>query len=171
MSWHGGHAALCPAYVIRALSSPPVLPDFLTNHAGHTGLLLGHRDDPARGRPTCDFEQQLGPDRLLELVAVLDRYHEGAWAPDDTVLVIEIEIVDIHRRIGRFLHHDRQAVDDDALLQRRVTRGRDWRAVVVGAVAGDIDDTPRDDDLLVARRRPLEIGHRNLAIRTGLQRL
>ena len=97
---------------------------------------------------------------------------------------------------------------------------RDRRAVVVGTVAGNIDDAPQaamrilveqrhreidrardrgarrpadrrlhdlggdgiggfravdhppgNDDLLVARGRPFEIGHRNLAVRAGLQRL
>src|SRR5437016_7727600 len=62
------------------LPPPSVLPDFLANQAGDARLLLGHRDHPALGPPVGDFEQQLGPDRLLELFAVLDRHHEGTGA-------------------------------------------------------------------------------------------
>src|ERR1700687_891728 len=80
--------------------APAVLPDFLPDQAGDTRLLFGHRDDAALGRPASDFEQELAPDRLFELVAILDRHHEGTWAADDAVLVIEIEVVDIHGRIG-----------------------------------------------------------------------
>src|ERR1700688_517716 len=104
---------------VASLTSPPVLPDFFADQTGDARLLLGRRDNPALGFPPCDFEQQLGTDRLLELLAVLDRDHEGAGASDDAVLVVEIEVVDVHRRIGWLLHHDRQAVDGDALLQRR----------------------------------------------------
>src|SRR5882757_1781542 len=58
--------------------APPVLPDFFADQAGDARLLLGHRNDPALGRPACDLEQQLGPDRFLELFAILDRHHERA---------------------------------------------------------------------------------------------
>ena len=34
-----------------------------------------------------------------------------------------------------------------------------------------VDHPPGNDDLLVARGGPFEIGHRNLAVRPGLQRL
>ena len=36
---------------------------------------------------------------------------------------------------------------------------------------GPVDQPPRNDDLLVGGCRPLEIGHRDLAVRAGLQRL
>ena len=36
---------------------------------------------------------------------------------------------------------------------------------------GPVDDAPGDDDLLVGRGGPFEIGHGHLAVRTGLQRL
>ena len=106
------------------------------------------------------------------------------------------------------------------LCQRRIARTGDRRAIVVGAVAGNIDDPPQpvvrvlveqrhreidrpgdrgarrpadrrlhdlvgdgvrrfrtvdhapgNDDLLVVRRRPFEIGHRDLAGRHAFQRL
>src|SRR3981189_1729560 len=122
-------------------SSPPAaLPDLLADQTGDARLLGGHRNYWVLRRPACDFKQQLGPDRLLEFLAILDRYHEGARAPDHAVLVVPIEIVDIHGRIGRLLHHDRQAVDDDALRKRLVARADDRRAVIVGTIAGDVDD-------------------------------
>ena len=122
--------------------------------------------------------------------------------------------------IGRLLHHDRQAVDDDALLQRGIAGDDDRGAVVVRTIAGNIDHAPdapmrvlveqlhgeidrardrgarrpadrrphdfigdgvgrfravdqppRNDDFLVGGSRPLEIGHRDLAVRAVLQRL
>src|SRR6516162_4176347 len=96
-------------------TAPAVLPDLLADQTGDSRFLL--RDPHGRpvGRAACDLEQQFGADRLLELVAILDRDHERAGAADHAVLVIPIEIVDIHGRIGRLLHHDRQAVDDNAL--------------------------------------------------------
>src|SRR5882757_9183867 len=200
--------------------APAVLPDFLADQAGDAWLLGGHRNHRVLRGPARDFKQQLGPDRLLEFLAILDRHHEGARAPDDAVLVVPIEIVDIHGRIRRLLHHDRQAVDDDALRKRLVARADDRRAVIVGTIAGNVDDAaqalirifveqrhreidragyrrargpadrglhdlvgdgvrrfravdhpPGNDDLLVARRRPFEIGDRDLAVRKALQRL
>src|ERR1700716_4158425 len=121
------------------LPSPTVLPDFLADHAAHPRFLLGDRDDAALRRAAGDFEHQLGADRFLEFVAVLDRYHEGARPADDAVFVIEIQIVDIHGRIGRLLDHDRQTVDGDALADRGIAGAGDGCAVVVGAVAGNID--------------------------------
>src|SRR5258706_3775483 len=121
---------------------PAVLPHFLADQAGHPRLFLSRRDDPALRRPAGDLEDEFGSDRLLEFFTVLDRHHERTRAPDDTVLVVEIEVVDVHRRIGRLLHHDWQAVDRNALLQRRFTRAGHGHAIVVGAIAGNIDDPP-----------------------------
>ena len=76
------------------------------------------------------------PDRFLEFFAIFDRHHEGARPSDHAVLVIEIEILDIDRRIGWLLHHDRQAVDGDALLQGRVARTGYGGSVVVRPITG-----------------------------------
>src|SRR5258708_19611205 len=89
------------------LAPPAVLPDLLADHAGHPRLLVGHRNHPAFGRSPGDFEQKLGADCFLELVAVLDRDHEGTGTADHAVLVIEIEIVDVHGLSSRLLHPDR----------------------------------------------------------------
>src|ERR1700730_866837 len=120
------------------------MPGFNLRQAqGYPRLFFRGRYDPLLWRPASDFKNKLGPDRFLEFLAILDRHHEGAWPPDHAILVVEIEVVDIHRRIGRLLHHDGQAVDGDAFLQRRVARAGDGRAVVVRSVAGDIDDAPQ----------------------------
>src|ERR1700732_725272 len=103
--------------------SPAILPDLLADQTGNARLPLRYRNDAALGRAAGDFEQQLGPDRLLELLAILDRHHKRTRTADHAILVIPIEILDIHGRIGRLLHHDRQAVDGDALGQSGV-----WRA-------------------------------------------
>src|SRR5882757_9336592 len=101
------------------LPPPAVLPYFLADQAGHPWLSLGGRNDPMLRCRSCDLKRELGPDRLLEPLAILDRDHERARTADDAVLVIEIEIIDIHGRIGRLLDHDRQPIDDDAYGRRR----------------------------------------------------
>src|SRR6476646_7000207 len=126
----------------KHLPPPAVLPDLLADHAIDARLSAGGRHDRALRRAARDLEQQLGADRFLELVALLDRHHEGAGTADDTVFVVEIEIVDIHGRIRRLLHHDRQAIDDDALLQRGVAGDDNRGAVVVRTIAGNIDHAP-----------------------------
>src|SRR5439155_6411341 len=177
-------------------------------------------DDPALWREARNFANKLGPDRFLEFFANFDRHDEGARPSDHAVLVIEIEILDISRREGWLLHHDREAVDNDAFLQGSVARAGYGGSVVVRTIAGNVDDTPQpairilfeqlqceinrtgnrgartsanrrfrdlgghgirrfravdhspgNDDLVVARHRPLEIGHGHLATRPGPQRL
>src|ERR1700746_644790 len=131
-----------------ASAAPAILPDLLADQARHARLpfrrrLLRHRDDAALWRAARDLEQEFGPYRLPELVLVLDRHHEGARAADHAILVVPVEILDIHRRKGGLLDHDRKAVDGNALGERGLPRGKDRRAVVVGPVAGNIDDTPQ----------------------------
>src|SRR5258707_15771841 len=127
--------------MLRSRGLPPqtLLTDVSTDQTALPRLCLGHRDDPVLVRPTGDLKYKLGPDRLFELVAILDRNHERTRPSDHAILVIDIEVVDIRRRIGWFLHHDRQAVDDNALLQRRVARPGDGGTIIVGAIAGNID--------------------------------
>src|SRR5215475_6488886 len=203
--------------IFTAARAPAI---FFADQTGHPGLFHGDWNDLALLRQTRNFANKLGPDRLLEFFAIFDCHDEGARPSDHAVLVIEIEILDIDRRIGWLLHHDRQAVDDDALRQCSVARARYGGSVVVWPIAGNIDDasqpaigilfeqlhreinragnrgtrtsanwrfhdlgghgirrfravdhSPGNDDLLVTRHRPLEIGHGHLAARTGPQRL
>src|SRR5271163_535107 len=125
-------------------SAPPaVLPDLLADQAGNPRLSLNHRDHRTFGRAAGDLKQKLGPDGFLELLAILDRHHERTRAADHAILVVPIEVFDIHGRIGRLLHHDRKAVDDDALGDRLIARWRDRGAVIIRTVAGDVDDAPQ----------------------------
>src|SRR4029077_514538 len=78
-----------------------------------------------------------------KLFSIFDRHHEGARSPDHAVLVIEIEILDIGRRKGWVLHHDRQTVDGDAFLQGSVARAGYGISVVVRSITGYIDDAPQ----------------------------
>src|SRR3954447_19415973 len=137
--------------------SPPVLPDFLADHAAHPRFLLGDRNDAAFRRAAGDFEHQLGADAFLEFIAVLDRHHEGARPADDAVFVIEVEIVDIHGRIGRLLHHDRQTVDGDALPDCGVAGAGDGGAVVFGAVTPNINDAAQAAIRVLLEQRHREI--------------
>src|SRR3954451_21843499 len=117
-------------------ATPAVRPDLLADHAVHTRLLvlLRNAHHGALRHTARNLHQELGADGFLELVAVLDRDDEGTGTADDAIFIVEVEVVDIHGRIGRLLDHDRQAVDDDALLDRRVARDRDRSAIVVGTV-------------------------------------
>src|SRR5512147_218038 len=95
---------------LRPLPSPPLAPELFTDGARNAWFLgLRLRRDHL-WLQACDLEDQLGADRFLEFCAVLDRDHERAWPTDHAILVVEIELLDIHRRIGRLLHHHRQAV-------------------------------------------------------------
>src|SRR5258705_8595510 len=91
---------------LSRLSPPPaVLPLFLADQTGNPGHFLGGWDDPALGREARHFENKLGPDSFLEFFSIFDCHHEGARPADHAVLVIQIEILDIGRRIGWLLHH------------------------------------------------------------------
>src|SRR5262249_43143648 len=108
--------------------------------AGDARRLGGCRHDVRFRFAAGDFQHQFGAYRVLEFLALLDRHHEGARAADDAVFVINIEVFDIDRAWLRLLEHDRQAVDRDAGGDDRLARWDDERALVVGAVAGDVDD-------------------------------
>src|SRR5947207_2521004 len=106
----------------NSLDLPPaLLPFFFADQTGHPGLFLGGWDDPVLRREARNFENKLGPDRFLEFFAIFDRHDEGTRPSDHADLVIAIQILDIDR-IGWLLHHNRQPVDDDALLQRGLAR-------------------------------------------------
>src|SRR5689334_1121531 len=85
---------------------PPLLPLSLADQTGIPGHFLGDCDDMALRREARHFENKLGADRFLEFLSIFDRHHEGARPPDHTVLVVEIEILDIGRRKGWLLHHN-----------------------------------------------------------------
>ena len=77
-----------------------LLPYFLADQTGNPRIALDYGDDPTLCGLTRNLKYEFDPDRLLEIVGVLDRHHERTWSSNHAVLVIEIEIVDIHDRIG-----------------------------------------------------------------------
>src|SRR5207247_9362299 len=99
---------------------------------------------PLRNKPR-DLQHQLGAGRLLELLALADGDDERAGAADDAVLVIDIEIIDIHRERIRPLQHDRQPIDGNPGSEHVVARYRDEGPAIVGTIAGAIDDAPKAD--------------------------
>ena len=56
--------------------APPILPDLFADHAIDARLAAGGGHDRAFGGAAGDFQQQLGADRFLELLAFLDRDDE-----------------------------------------------------------------------------------------------
>src|ERR1700730_13015487 len=121
-------------------AAPALLPHALADGAGDARRLGGRRHDACWRHASGDFEHQLRAHRVLEFLAFLDRHHEGARAADHAVLVINIEVLDIDRARLRLLEHDGKAVDRDAVGNHRFAGGDDERTLVVGAVAGDVDD-------------------------------
>src|SRR5688500_16174002 len=80
----------------RSSIPPALLPDLLADGAGDARTTRRGRNDTRLGHTACNFQHQLGADRLLELMTLLDRNDECARAADDTVLEIDVEVVDIH---------------------------------------------------------------------------
>src|SRR5262249_16038777 len=74
----------------EAFSTRGVRPDLLADQTidPRLAVLRGGRHDPYRRLTAGHFHQQLGADRFLELVAVLDRDNKGAGAADHAVLVV-----------------------------------------------------------------------------------
>src|SRR5262249_35940906 len=114
--------ALCPAMTRRVCRSlrqlvliPPALaPHLLADHAGNPRVARLRRDHATLGLAAGDLQHELAAGRFLELVAIVDGKDEGARTADDAVLVVDVEVLDIHReRVGP-LEHDRQPVDGDA---------------------------------------------------------
>ena len=81
---------------------------------------------------------------------------------DATQAPIRILLEQRHREIDRAGDRGARGAADRRLHDFVGDRVRRLRAV---------DHPPRNDDLLVARCRPFEIGHGDLAVRPGLQRL
>ena len=99
------------------------------------------------------FEHQFGARRLDEFLAFADRHHEGARAADHAILVIDIEVFDIHRAgIGRLSMIGKPLmVMPAASTSSRV--GTTSGAGIVGAVARHIDDAAQPAIAAVVEQR------------------
>ena len=97
-----------------------------------------------------------GDRRAVVVGAVAGNIDDAAQAP------MRIFLEQRHREIDRARDRGARRPADRGFHDFGGNRVRRFRSV---------DHPPGNDDLLVARCRPLEIGHRNLAVRAGLQRL
>src|SRR5262245_27445975 len=112
-SWSGASSA-DPAGVLPVhAATPALLPHALADGAGDARMVGRRRDHAYLGRAAGDLEHQLGADRLAELLALADRHHERAWSANHAVLVVDVEVRDIHGGGIGPLEHDRQPVDGD----------------------------------------------------------
>src|SRR5437764_12859242 len=114
-AWQRQAETFAPTQQVTAVASiPPALPPhLLADHAGNPRRARLRRDHAALGHAAGDFQHELGAGRLLELLAILDRNDEGTWPADDAVLVVDIEVLDIHRECVGPLEHARQPVDGE----------------------------------------------------------
>src|SRR5262245_38839372 len=67
-----------------------------SSRAEHSRVPRLRRDDAPLGRATGDLEHELLARRLLELRALLDRNDERARPTGDTVLVVDVELIELH---------------------------------------------------------------------------
>src|SRR6516162_11479132 len=153
-------------------SAPPsLLPDLFPDRAAHARLLVRCMYERALWCSARDLADQFSADRLIEILSVLDGHHKGARTSDNTILIIPVEVIDIHRRIRWLLHHDRQAIDDDALRQRLIASGRDEWAAIVRTVARNVDDASQSSmRVLVEQRHREQDGARDRGARSPSDR-
>src|SRR5450830_526508 len=113
-SWWRSSRVKSQLLKIESAAAPAVLPPPLPDGAGNARCLRGSRHNARLRLAAGDLQHQLGTRRLDEFLALADRHHEGAGAADNTIFVVDIEVLDIHRTGSGPLEHDRQAVDGDA---------------------------------------------------------
>ena len=141
-------------------------------------MVQGMRDLRAWTGITAPFGCRLATSRIslvriasLNFARSLIGIDERAGPADHAVLEIDVEVVDIHRRVGCRLHHDRQAVDDDALGERGIACDQHRLAVVVRSVAGNVDHAPEALVRVVREQLHAEIDRaRNRGARGAPQR-
>src|SRR5215472_2273865 len=130
----GDHRISCGLQRVKAAgwsieveaAAPAVLPHALADGARDAWRRRRRRHE-ARRRAR-DLQHQLGAGGLPELLALLDRDHEGTGAADHAVLVVDVEILDVHGAGRGPLEHDRQTIDGDALGDDLVAQGGDAKA-------------------------------------------
>src|SRR5712672_685384 len=140
---YGGHGAREANICIEGRASARAHPtNQITSRAEHPRRPRLRRDHAPLGCAAGDLEHELLARRFLELRPLLDRNDERARPADDAVLVIDVEILELHLPhavADLSLEHDRQPVDRDAGAEHVVAHQRDRRAHVVDAIARGID--------------------------------
>src|SRR5690606_1895228 len=86
------------ARMALALIAPPLLPQALAQRARNARRGGRCRHNLPLGRAAGNLQHQFCADRLGKLVAFLDRDDERAGATNHAILVIDVEVADIHRR-------------------------------------------------------------------------
>src|SRR5262245_61056746 len=82
-------------------TAPALLPHALADGAGDARSLRGRRNDARLRNQAGDLQHQLGADGIAELVPLANRNDESAGAADHAILVVDVELGDIHgRRVG-----------------------------------------------------------------------
>ena len=120
---------------------PALLPHLLADGAGHARRLRrGRHHARARGCRPAISSTSLVRVASMNLSRSRIGMTNAAGTADHAVLVIDVEVLDIHGEGVRPLQHDRQAVDGDARwpAPRRAPIS-DERPAIVGAVAGHVD--------------------------------
>src|SRR6185436_16396679 len=107
---------------------------------GWRGLRLD-RHNQSLWSQASDLANDLGLDRLSELMALSNWDHKCARATDDTVAIVFIKLLDIPV-VCRTVEKQGKTVDDDTLVQGFVSRLGDGSALIVDAVPRDVDHPP-----------------------------
>jgi hypothetical protein len=126
-----------------SVSIPSVHPT-LTDHAACRGSRL---NDPDKrfGWLICNFLNDLSSVRFGELIAFEHRQQKCFLPTDESVPVVEAQVVHV-AEASWALEHDRQTVDDDALGNRFVPSLHDTPPATVRSVPSDVDHFPNRFD-------------------------
>src|SRR6478735_1343208 len=113
------------------------------------GLRLDWHNQSLRSQAS-DLANELGLDRLGELMALSNWDHECARATDDTVAIVVVKLLDIPV-VCRTVEKQVKAVDDDTLSQGFVSRLGDGSALMVDPVPRDVDHPPHGVNVALAQ--------------------
>ncbi len=84
----------------------------------------------------CNLADELGPDRLSNLLALSNRDYEGSRTTDHTITVVGVQVLAVGA--VRPLQHQRQAIDD-ALSHCLIACLEHGAALIVGTITRDVD--------------------------------
>src|SRR5690606_36526796 len=88
------------------------------------------------------FQDQFAANSLGKLWPVVNRDHEGSRSADHAIRVVAVQFGRIEDGGKTPSGHERQPVYRDALLGDPVTGFRDWPALIIRAIAGNVYDAP-----------------------------
>jgi len=106
--------------------------------AGNACSVRQRRDWLRSYRAPGNLQHKFIADRIAELLALFDRDHERSGSPDNAIPLVSVEALNVHEVWP--VQHDRQAIDSDILRQDLITNQRHERTIVVGAIAGHVNN-------------------------------